>query len=126
MATTANDNREWWQVHIPGQTIAYGDWQISYNPPPIPVRNCDWQYCHKDFDGAEDACDDRYGSSGSLMSAMIRIDDLEDEAWDEKGCSECSLCSSPSGCLKAGPCRWRDGEKRRRELYAVVSAQVPA
>ena len=27
---------------------------IEYNPPPIPMRNCDWQYAHQDYDGPED------------------------------------------------------------------------
>jgi len=29
-------------------------YDIVYNPPPIPMRNCDWQFCHEDYDGPGD------------------------------------------------------------------------
>jgi hypothetical protein len=32
--------------------VSYRDWRITYDPPPIPVRNCDWQFWHDDYDGA--------------------------------------------------------------------------
>ena len=42
----------------------------SDDPPPIPHRNMDWSYAHKDYDGApsgdlRDSRDTRYGYCGS-------------------------------------------------------------
>lgn len=30
-----------------------GPWRIEFYQPPIPTRNCDWSYCHEDYDGPE-------------------------------------------------------------------------
>lgn len=59
-------------------TLRYGDWHIQYNPPPIPVRNCDWQFWHDDYDGAPDAFDNRHGSAASPEDAKMEIDMIED------------------------------------------------
>lgn len=53
---------------------AYRGWWISYDPPPIPTRNCDWQFWHDDFDGATDAGDSRCGHAESLEAAKAEID----------------------------------------------------
>lgn len=29
-----------------------GKWFITYDPPPIPIRICDWHFVHEDYDGA--------------------------------------------------------------------------
>lgn len=55
----------------------YRNWQITYDPPPIPVRNCDWQFWHEDYDGPED---NRCGYAASLADAKAEIDAIEDEA----------------------------------------------
>jgi hypothetical protein len=57
----------------------YRGWLISFDPPPIPTRNCDWQFWHDDFDGAPDANDSRCGSAGSLEAAKAEIDEREDD-----------------------------------------------
>lgn len=59
--------------------FAYKGWYIYYDPPPIPTRNCDWHYVHRDFDGAPDANDNRCGHAASEASAMDEID-----AWIEE------------------------------------------
>lgn len=59
--------------------IAYRGWWVSYDPPPIGVRCCDWQFHHDDFDGAEDSGDSRCGSAGSLGEALAEIDEREAE-----------------------------------------------
>ncbi len=108
-STPAND--EWWQTHVAGQTITYGQWEISYNPPPIPYRGCDWQYCHKDFDGAEDACDNRHGAEPSLVACLDAIDDYEEERFDEHGCEHgCpyGLLTMAEQCLKHDRCVHRE------------------
>lgn len=34
----------------------YRGWVIEYDPKPIPVScGVDWSYCHKDYDGPEEA-----------------------------------------------------------------------
>ena len=58
---------------------AYRDWHIDFDPPPIPTRNCDWQFWHDDFDGAEDANDNRCGYAASLEEAKAEIDLWYDE-----------------------------------------------
>lgn len=65
--------------HGVGRKVSYRGWWIDYDPPPIPVRTCDWQFWHDDFDGAPDANDNRYGSAGSLDAAKAEIDDREDD-----------------------------------------------
>ncbi|MCW2763368.1 MAG: hypothetical protein JWR85_3569 [Marmoricola sp.] len=57
----------------------YGPWRIYFDPPPIPVRNCDWQYHHDDFDGAEDSNDNRAGSCASFADALNECDAVEDD-----------------------------------------------
>lgn len=103
--------------------VCYGNWEISYNPPPIPSRNCDWQFCHKDFDGAEDACDNRYGHAASLLEAMGDIDDREDDLFWERGCDDCPL-ATPDSCLKVGCCPHRDDKRARLEAYEAQRKAV--
>lgn len=61
-------------------TIKYGSWSIAYNPPPIPVRVCDFQFWHDDYDGAPDANDNRCGTAATLDAAKAEIDMLEELA----------------------------------------------
>ena len=51
--------------------LAYRDWWIEYDPPPIPSRQCDWAFSHKDYDGPQDQ---RFGFAPSLEAAMVEID----------------------------------------------------
>jgi hypothetical protein len=55
----------------------YGKWTIYYDPPPIPDRSCDFHFYHDDYDGAEDANDNRCGHGSSIEDCMKQIDDLE-------------------------------------------------
>ncbi len=57
-------------------TVAYRGFRIDYYPPPIPIRTCDWQYVHEDYDGTED---NRYGHAPSLEAAKAEIDDWHEE-----------------------------------------------
>lgn len=61
----------------PVKEVRYGRWMISYEPPPIPTRNCDWQFVHDDYDGPEDR---RAGHAASIAQAMAEIDLIEEEA----------------------------------------------
>ncbi|API59552.1 hypothetical protein BSL82_09685 [Tardibacter chloracetimidivorans] len=97
------------------KSMRYGDWHIEYNPPPVPFRSADWQFWHDDFDGAEDACDNRYGHAGSIEDAMNDIDDMADEAF---GCP----CAhpDPSYCKKS-KCDWRDEQQARLAARALLT-----
>lgn len=57
----------------------YRDFIISFNPPPIPVRDCDWHAVHKDYDGTEDGNDHRYFHSRSEADCKAQIDDWHAE-----------------------------------------------
>lgn len=100
------------------EAIAYGNWLIDFNPPPIPTRHCDWQFWHKDYDGPEDT---RCGHGASLIDCMNQIDDLEDDRFE---CLDCRM-ADPSSCMKAGGCEWRDDQKARLTARAAVQKDCP-
>lgn len=56
----------------------YGDWLVYSSRPPVPGVN--YEFHHKDYDGAEDANDNRSGFSRTIDEAYACIDALEDEA----------------------------------------------
>lgn len=43
-------------------------------------KDTDWQWVHKDYDGAEDARDDRCGYGSSIEDCKLQID----EWWEEQ------------------------------------------
>lgn len=59
----------------------YRGWQIEYSPPPIPVRDFDWNATHPDYDGAAGADDNRrvFGKSWDAVRSEI------DEYFEEGG-----------------------------------------
>lgn len=66
------------------QGIRYGNYHIYYDPPPIPIRSCDWHYVHDDYDGAPifsdgPPADHRCGSAASVEDCKREIDELEQE-----------------------------------------------
>ena len=63
---------------------ATGTWFISFDPPPIPVRDMDWRFHHDDFDGAPDSNDHRCGNAASLEDAIEQIREMEAEGEDEE------------------------------------------
>ena len=62
--------------------IAYRGFWIEYDPPPIPVRTCDWRWWHDSYDGAPDSGDRRCGASPSLEAAQQDIDEMLAELED--------------------------------------------
>jgi hypothetical protein len=54
----------------------YKDWEITYNPKPIPVRVYDYEAVHKDYDGLEE---NRCFTGESVQALKDRIDELEAE-----------------------------------------------
>ena len=59
--------------------MLYRDFIIEHNPPPIPIRSCDWAFMHKDFDGAPDSGDVRCGTGPSEESCKSQIDEIIEE-----------------------------------------------
>jgi hypothetical protein len=68
-------------VHIERERerFRYGCWTIYFDPPPIPDRSHDWHFYHDDYDGAEDAHDDRCGDGPSVEDCKRQIDELDAE-----------------------------------------------
>lgn len=60
-------------------TERYRDFDIRYDPPPIPDRRWDWQWHHKDFDLDDNRC----GESASLEAAKADIDAWHNEQSDD-------------------------------------------
>lgn len=67
----------------------YRDFNIEYNPPPIPIRVADWQYSHVGYDGPED---NRCGFGPTVESVKRDIDNYymekDYETLETKGLSE--------------------------------------
>jgi hypothetical protein len=66
----------------------YGEWSISYDPPPIPVRTQDWSFTHRDYDASYEGPEDGWVSNGlggraaSLDEAITEINERKAEADD--------------------------------------------
>lgn len=57
--------------------MKYKNYRIVYDPPPIPTRIFDWQFYHRDFDGAPDADDIRCGTGATYEDCKNQIDEIE-------------------------------------------------
>lgn len=63
------------------QEQTYRGYNIRYDPPPIPIRTCDWQFEHEDYDGApmnfgEGPADHRSGFGPSAAACREMIDEM--------------------------------------------------
>lgn len=63
------------------QEQRYRNYRIYYDPPPIPIRNCDWHFVHDDYD----LDDPRHGHCASAAECRREIDWLCEEYPDEDG-----------------------------------------
>ena len=59
-----------------GKTEYYKNYRIDYWAKPGPCREMDWGFSHKDFDGAPDSGDNRFGNARTLEEAKAAIDDM--------------------------------------------------
>jgi hypothetical protein len=90
------------------EEIRIGSWRIYYDPPPIPVRYCDWHYIHDDYDASWEGEEDGWvsnglgGSAESPEACLEEIRDYEDEHFD----CQCSA-AHPAECM-ALACARRD------------------
>jgi len=66
-----------------GHYTRYGPWRITFDPPPIPSRNCDWHFVHEDYDA--ELIDGTWhgsghsGSCASFADALNECDAFEDD-----------------------------------------------
>lgn len=66
-----------------GKRIRYGQWTIEFDPPPIPVRDSDWNFAHDDYDASYEGEEDGYvdnglgGRASSIADAKAQIADIE-------------------------------------------------
>ena len=73
------------------QQFRFGPWDISYDPPPIQSRDCDWHYTHDDDDGAPDGYSGRSGHAASLDNCLNEIAELIDDMAHDCTCSAPTL-----------------------------------
>lgn len=59
--------------------IRYRGYTIEYDPPPIGIRSCDWQFCADGYDGAPGSNDIRCGTASSEQDAKNKIDEIIEE-----------------------------------------------
>lgn len=63
--------------------MVYRGWHISHDPPPIPLRDFDWQAHHRDYDAWNDG--DGWQDNGlkahapTYLALIDAIDVIEDE-----------------------------------------------
>ena len=69
------DIREARDIIAEAQIQALG-YEVQYNPPPIPRRNCDFQFVHEDYAGPGDP---RCGCGPDLETCLDRIIEIEQE-----------------------------------------------
>lgn len=62
--------------------MRYRNYDITYDPKPIPDRSCDYNFCADGYDGAPDSGDRRCGTAPSIEAAKVAIDELEEELYD--------------------------------------------
>ena len=61
----------------------YKDYEIYYEKKPIPTTIFDYSFVHKDYDGAPDSGDRRWGFGDSVESCKEWIDDMIEEEGEE-------------------------------------------
>lgn len=66
------------------KSFTYRGWNVHFDPPPIPTRMFDWEATHPDYDGAEDANDNRCLHAGSRAAIQAEIDEwyADNEEYD--------------------------------------------
>jgi hypothetical protein len=97
----------------------YRGWLVSFDHPPIPYRQFDWSATHPDYDGAEDAGDDRVVHGETRDDVIAAIDAWYAEAASPddvagiespaiRTCRNCG-CTDERACMDGGePCSWVD------------------
>jgi hypothetical protein len=50
----------------------YKGWTISYDPPPIPIRDMDWSAFGPNYDASYEGEEDGFVSNGEAVTARTR------------------------------------------------------
>ena len=66
----------------PGYITFYNEWQIRYDPKPIPIRDFDWDFVHPNYDGA-DGGNGLAGNAASIEECIKHIKEIEEEIDNE-------------------------------------------
>lgn len=81
MGTTCMTCVEIRRIEMGKHQDIYRGWEISYNPPPIPVRSCDWIAMHPDYEAWTD--EGRWVSNGLCLHAPNKAELIEAiEEWE--------------------------------------------
>jgi len=71
---------------IPGSSydnpIWHGKWRIYLSAWNINWTGCEYEFCHDDYDGADDANDNRYGFAKSVEDAKQQINEMEQDNFE--------------------------------------------
>lgn len=63
----------------------YRGWTISYDPPPIPIRDFDWRATGPNYDASYEGAEDGWVDNGEKASATTRGALIaEIDAWFEE------------------------------------------
>ena len=62
----------------------YGDYIITYDRKPVPTDAFDYDWRHRDYDGAPDSGDRRCGCEASVEDCIASIDEIEAELRDAR------------------------------------------
>ena len=59
-------------INAPAHT--YRGWSVSFDHPPIPVRDFDWSAASPDYDASYEGPEDGWASSGEIVHGRTRAD----------------------------------------------------
>ena len=69
-------------------TDNYRGWTISYDPPPIPIRDFDWQATGPNYDASYEGPEDGWVDNGEKAEARTReLLLVEIDNWFEENAS---------------------------------------
>lgn len=70
----------------------YRGWTISYDPPPIPIRDFDWRATGPNYDASYEGAEDGWVDNGEKASAPTREALIaEIDAWFEEHAADAML-----------------------------------
>lgn len=63
--------------HLPGSSWSNPVWRGKWRIYRSHSHFHDFAFCHDDFDGTDDANDNRYGAADTIEEATAAIDEME-------------------------------------------------
>jgi hypothetical protein len=83
------------------------DYIIIHDPKPIPSRNHDWEWQHKDYDGPGDKRCGTTHSREAAVNAIIEFELDESEPWCDLTDEEQTLCIAAAKVVANDVAFWR-------------------